>query len=241
MKRRGKLILLVLCAAAVATGAYAAGGQDDPLVTLSYLKNVFTGQVEAMVDQKLEDSGAQVKSELEQSIADWDSKVSQAIDEAETGSGEQGRALFQGVSLERGRKLKCPAGTELILRSGAAAADTALLDQTDGTVLEKGQSLKTNHLYYAESACTLTVSENKLTGTVNAGPLNVRSGAGSSYKILGQLSSGTAVTILSTTGSWYQVSGGGLTGYVSAVYITLNPASSAGGTQFLARGSYAVE
>lgn len=241
MKRRGKLILLVLCAAAVATGAYAAGGQDDPLVTLSYLKNVFTGQVETMVDQKLADSGAQVKSELEQSITDWDSKVSQAIDAAETGSGERERALFQSVSLEKGRKLKCPAGIELVLRSGSAAADAALLDQTDGTVLEKGQSLKTNHLYYAESACTLTIPADKLTGTVNAGPLNVRSGAGSSYKILGQLASGTSVTVLSTTGSWYQVSGGGLTGYVSAVYITLNPIASGGSAQLLVRGSCAVE
>lgn len=63
-------------------------------------------------------------------------------------------------------------------------------------------------------------------GTVNAGPLNVRSGPGTSYKKVGSLKKGAAVTVLETEGSWYKVSGGGITGYVSADYITLTVTGS---------------
>ena len=64
-------------------------------------------------------------------------------------------------------------------------------------------------------------------GTVNAGPLNVRSGPGTSYKKVGSLKKGSAVTILETANGWYKVTDGKLTGYVSDDYITVStPAES---------------
>lgn len=66
-----------------------------------------------------------------------------------------------------------------------------------------------------------TAAETKQ-GTVNAGPLNVRSGPGTSYKKVGSLKKGAAVTIVETAGSWYKITSGSVSGYVSATYITLS-------------------
>ena len=60
------------------------------------------------------------------------------------------------------------------------------------------------------------------TGTVTANSLNVRSGAGTNYSKVGALSKGTKVTILKTSGSWYQIKSGSITGWVSAEYIKVN-------------------
>lgn len=72
-------------------------------------------------------------------------------------------------------------------------------------------------------------------GTVNDGPLNVRSGPSTSKSILGYLNKGASVIILSTEGEWYKVSvslnGRTTTGYVYAAYITVGSGSgsSSGG------------
>ena len=197
MKRSWKIALLGVAAAAVAvTAAYAAGGESDPLVTLSYLKNIFTGQVQTMVDETVANSDAQLKNDLDKAISDWDARVKSAIDSAETGVG-QGSALFKSVSFGKGQSLKCAAGAELVLRSGSAVANADLLDQTDGTALTKGQALKANHLYLVLTACSVTVPEAALTGTVNNGPLNVRAGAGTSRAVARSVS-----TVRAASRSW---------------------------------------
>ena len=58
-------------------------------------------------------------------------------------------------------------------------------------------------------------------GTVNAGPLNVRSGPGTDYDRVGALAKGAKVSILESTDGWYKITVGSLTGYVSAEYITV--------------------
>lgn len=67
-------------------------------------------------------------------------------------------------------------------------------------------------------------------GKVNAGPLNVRTGAGTNYKTLGTVSSGTTVSILGSENGWYKVSvtinGEAKTGYVKAEYVTKSDGSS---------------
>ena len=52
-----------------------------------------------------------------------------------------------------------------------------------------------------------------------ASALNVRSGPGTNYNILGKLYSGELVEILGSTGGWYKISYNGGTGYVSAEYV----------------------
>lgn len=63
-------------------------------------------------------------------------------------------------------------------------------------------------------------------GTVTASSLNMRSGPGTSYSRITTLPRGTVVTVLSASGSWYQISVGGQTGYVTSEYLTVEGAAS---------------
>ena len=67
------------------------------------------------------------------------------------------------------------------------------------------------------------------TGKVNGG-LNVRSGAGTSYSVIGSLSNGSKVEIVETGGTWYKIKYGSGYGYVSKDYITINTRSIAENT-----------
>lgn len=54
-------------------------------------------------------------------------------------------------------------------------------------------------------------------------PLNIRSGAGESYKVLGSIPKGTYIYVKTTsTSGWYYTTYGGVSGYVSASYVTLD-------------------
>lgn len=65
------------------------------------------------------------------------------------------------------------------------------------------------------------------TGTVTASSLNVRSGAGTNYSIIGGLKKNAKVEILEKVGSWYKIKYGSRTGYVSGQYIKLSSGGSA--------------
>ena len=68
-----------------------------------------------------------------------------------------------------------------------------------------------------------STTEGVQTGTVKvSGALNVRSGAGTSYSVLGSLSNGAKVEIVGTSGSWYKIKYGSGYGYVSKDYITVS-------------------
>ena len=63
------------------------------------------------------------------------------------------------------------------------------------------------------------------TGTVrtsSGGPVNVRSGAGTGYSVIGSVSSGSTVTITAEYTGWYQINYNGQTGYISSQYVTKN-------------------
>lgn len=57
------------------------------------------------------------------------------------------------------------------------------------------------------------------TGTVNASSLNVRSSPSTTASAVGKLKRGESVTITHTSGDWYKIKGGGITGYVKQEYI----------------------
>lgn len=52
--------------------------------------------------------------------------------------------------------------------------------------------------------------------------LNIRSGAGTNYGIVGRVGANATVNILGQEGGWYKISYNGLTGYVSSDYIRVN-------------------
>lgn len=261
MKRKWKIAAAVLCVCLLLTVAYAAtsgaGTQNDPLVTLSYLTNIFAPKVKELADQTVEEYQAENRDELEGMIDGWDEEVRQAIDEAEV-SGSSG-ATYQTVTLEGDQVLVLGEGCEVILRSGTAkwTAESLLMDTTSGKGLASGKKLEMNHLYVGlaegyitavSTQSTTTTQPAQATGTVTAGPLNIRSGPSSSNNIVGSLNEGDVVVILDTVDGWHRVTSGGVTGYISADYVEVYEAEptpsvepAAATATFMVRGSYTVE
>lgn len=144
MKRWKPIFAVVLACALVAVGAaaFAVGGSDDPLVSVGYLNKVFAPAVYEKVDKAVRDNEAALKAGLDK-----------AIDEKLQTSGSSGgdSASFQVVTLSRGQTLTGQVGCEVMLRVGTAVcvSDSApgLIDTTEGTTLNHGGALQTNHLY----------------------------------------------------------------------------------------------
>lgn len=138
-KRIRTIVCIVLAAAGLtAIGALAAGGagsQSDPLVTLSYLTDTFTGQIMDKVDAAIAQRNTQLLQELGRS-----------------GAADSGEAsTYTAVTLAAGQTLYGEAGCEVLLRSGAASCggtgSAALADATTGGSLNGGNALEANHLY----------------------------------------------------------------------------------------------
>ncbi len=149
--KKWKIAACAACVCFLLTVAYAAnaGGAGDPLVTLSYLNTTFTKQVEAMVDQTVDER----KAEMEQALA----KVLEQGGPAGSGN------VFTVVTLSRGQKLVGDVGCEVMLRIGSAVCGTddsvGLIDTTSGGNLGNGGALATNHLYM------VTISTRSVTAT----------------------------------------------------------------------------
>lgn len=67
-------------------------------------------------------------------------------------------------------------------------------------------------------------------GTVKGNYVRLRSGAGTSYSILGTYNNGTPLTITGTSGSWYAVTINGKSGYMSSMYVATGSAPAANST-----------
>lgn len=241
MKKKWKIGVLAVCAAVALTVAFAAaaGSENDPLVTLSYLQKIFTPKVQSMVDDTVAKDREQIKTDVNAAIEEWDAKVNEAVEKTLQETKPEEPASFNTANMAEGSTLNLSAGCEFVVRSGSPVCNAALIDQTDGTVLPAGEKTVANHLYLAAENCVLSAPAITVTGTVTAGPLNVRSGAGTGYSILGRLQKGDAVTVESENiNGWYMVSSGGLAGYVSASYIKTDPATGSGPATLLIRGTY---
>lgn len=71
-------------------------------------------------------------------------------------------------------------------------------------------------------------SSQRKSGHVNniTGTLNVRSGAGTNYKVIGYLTKGASVEIIGEQGNWFKISYNGRTAYVSKNYVTISSNST---------------
>ena len=70
-------------------------------------------------------------------------------------------------------------------------------------------------------------SKSGVVSNLNSGvDLNFRSGPNTDYSIIGELSEGTSVTILSENNGWYKINYDGTVGYVYSNYISIGSASS---------------
>lgn len=139
-----KIAAAMLCVCFLFTAAYAAnaGGQTDPLVTLSYLSGTYTQQVKTMVDQAVTARRAEMEQSLKNILAGNGGTI--------PGS-SSGNNVFTVVTLTQGQSLVGNVGCEVMLRIGSAVCvsedSVGLIDTTSGGVLGSGQALAVNHLY----------------------------------------------------------------------------------------------
>lgn len=135
--------LILLAAAAMAAGEATPGGEGDPLVTLSYLEQVFKGYITDLLHQELEEKTQAMEAELEERIS--------ALEEAGKEANAAAGTTFHLVELWDGQTLTGVRGTELLLRVGeaqvVAQSSPGLVDTTTAGNLDNGGSLEKNHLY----------------------------------------------------------------------------------------------
>lgn len=149
MKKRIRILFLVLAAAVVLTAAALAvegapaGSEGDPLVTLSYLSDVFTAQITELFQKDVEEQTAQVRDSLEERVA--------ALEEAGVSAAEADSSAYRVETLTDGQTLICQRGAEIMLRIGSAVVTAedvpGLVDTSTAENLNDGGSLLENHLY----------------------------------------------------------------------------------------------
>ena len=119
------LVFLLIFAALSANIATAEpGGDDDPIISLSYIEKNLIPELKAYVDAKISAIGQ---------------------------SGSSGKAAaFEVVEIKQGQKLIAEAGTELILRMGSATIIATekggIADTTAGYDLPNLTPMPSNHL-----------------------------------------------------------------------------------------------
>jgi hypothetical protein len=176
MKRKIAIGITVMAVAAFICGtsllAFAElGTQDDPLITLSYLTEVFKAQIMN-----------NVKNTEQEMTQKFNSRISTLESQLEASAGESQTAknnpdIFSVVTLKNGQSLTCSVGAEIMLRVGTANGfgnnAPALVNYTDGATLSPGTALTTNHMYL------VTIEGNGVRATADTVKVLVRG----SYKI----------------------------------------------------------
>lgn len=126
MSKASKRLLICILAFAILAGigVYAAtnyGSETDPLITKSYLDKVVRPEIETELQNQIDSAKANIYS---------------------TASGE-----FTELSLSAGQKIRCGAGSQLLLCSGSATSISSITDTTSGGNVNAGNTISINHLY----------------------------------------------------------------------------------------------
>ena len=179
MKKRIRIAAIAAAVALAGTiTVYAAyDSTTDPIVSLSYLTEVFKPEVKNALKSELKDEiKGELNSELTSSVnsikgtltSDLQTGMAAAKDqlsaELEAKLDEDYSATFEAirkrldalenvyetVTLEKGQRLTASAACEIVLLSGSAtvrssAADSGIIDCTDGVILYEGQNVSANH------------------------------------------------------------------------------------------------
>lgn len=171
MKNRDKkwavrLASLALAAACLCGGAVlAAGDEEDPLITLSYLTKTVTPEILDQVEENAAERQEDLERELRKAIDDYQEKLNQQ--QTQTGS-----ETYVVVTLAKDQKLELGVGCEVMLRIGSAVVSSntepALIDVSSGGSLSNGSGLTANHLYVA------TIADRYLTATADTVKVLVR-------------------------------------------------------------------
>ncbi len=168
MKKSRKIVAAVLALAVTAlcgtVALAAAGGENDPLVTLSYLNQTVIPDILRQVEEKTAAKQRELERDLSAQIEAY---------KADSGSSEEDLG-FTLVTMTEGQTLNVSVGCEMLLRIGSARVNAngspALIDETTGESIIPGASLEENHLYMA------TIAERSLTATAASVKILVRGG-----------------------------------------------------------------
>ena len=140
------------------TAASGVGTDDDPLVTLSYLKETFMDDIMKKVDEKIAGRNNQI-------LQQFGGQVS---------GGENIASTFTVVTLSNGQVLTGDIGCEVLLRVGTAVcvspSTPGLIDQSSASVLNNNGALVQNHLYM------MTIEGRGVKATAGTTKLMVRGG-----------------------------------------------------------------
>ena len=151
MKIRTRIItmLAIIVAALFAFGLVAAatggyGSSSDPLVTLSYITDVFMPEVDTAINDTVEAKTQEMTAELDATIAELETKYNEA-------SVASAASTYTVISMDDGEKLVGIKGCEIMLRIGSAfcnaPASPGLIDTSTTGILENGKYLEKNHMY----------------------------------------------------------------------------------------------
>lgn len=167
MKNTKKMkIAAVVTAVAIAASVTVFASYDsakDPIVSLSYLTDIFKPEVKSELKTELKNElktelKSELKAELEAEIkADLEAEIYNKLSEDYSATFDalqkQLDALsneYEVVTLEKGQRLRANAACEFVILSGSASvkcatADEGLIDCTEGTILYDGQAIPQNH------------------------------------------------------------------------------------------------
>ena len=120
--------------------------------------------------------------------------------------------------------LKVVNANSINVRSGAGASYKLLGKLTRNTKINVSSETKgwSKFTYNGKTAyvCSKYLINATTTKFVNADSLNVRSGAGTKYKVLGKLKRNTEVSVISTSNGWSKFTYNGKNAYVNSKYLS---------------------
>lgn len=165
MRKLQKAAAIGLTLVCVATGVAAtAGGQGDPLITLSYVNETILPNIRKETEAYAQEQKNQLAMEFGKLL---ESQGGQQ-------SGQTQSSSYTVVTLSKGQKLHLELGSEVLLRVGSATAgakeNPALVDMTTGENLNNGGTLVQNHLYLS------TMTEHYVTAGSDTVKVLVRGG-----------------------------------------------------------------
>ncbi len=144
--------LFVFGLAATAVGGY--GSSSDPLITLSYLTEVFTPEMDVKIAEKVDEKAAELTSSLDTRLTALEQKLGAAESIVVA-------ANYTPRQLSAGQTLRLGTGTELLLRSGGASCSAEVTDLSASAALAAAGAMTANHLYMT------TAEETVLTATAD--------------------------------------------------------------------------
>lgn len=175
-----KKIIITLMVIAAAVGIFAIavdyGTQNDPLVSLSYITDVFAPDMLKKAESTAKSTANQVnsnvssyESRVDKKVNEFtdrntaavdDSMVDEIVSKVEKPSAKQS-APFATIELTAGKSVTLTKGCEVLVRSGSVSCKTGnLVDATTGAAVTAGGTVSANHLYIAADSTTLSVKAN---------------------------------------------------------------------------------